>query len=181
MDMSKRTNGDRGPKTEVRNIRRGWIVALIALCFSAPLRAQESGIPVGNAAPAAKVETLDGKAADISQYIGKTPVLMEFWATWCPNCKELEPAMLAVQKKYAGKVQFVGVAVSANESPELVRRYVDKHGLAGAQFYDRKGNATDAYDVPATSFVVVINKAGKVVYAGLGGTQDLEAAIKKAL
>ena len=48
------------------------------------------------------------------------------------------------------------------------------------QFYDRKGTAIDAYDAPATSFVVVINKAGKVVYTGLGGTQDnLEAAIRK--
>lgn len=159
---------------------------LLATMFSlgagtATLRAQESGIAVGKDAPPAKLEMLDGKAADLSEYIGKSAIVMEFWATWCPNCKELEPAMLAAQKKYAGKVQFVGVAVSVNESPELVRRYVEKHGLAGVQFYDRKGTAIDAYDVPATSFVVVINKAGKVVYTGLGGTQNLDAAIKKGL
>jgi thiol-disulfide isomerase/thioredoxin len=171
---------DRRPKTEGRKFR--WIVALAFACVSGtPLRAQESGIPVGNVAPNAKLETLDGKAADLAQFIGKGPVVMEFWATWCPNCKELEPALLAAQKKYSGKVQFVGVAVSVNESPELVRRYVDKHGLAGAQFYDRKGTAIDAYGAPATSFVVVVNKAGKVVYTGLGGTQDLDAAIRKAL
>jgi hypothetical protein len=35
--------------------------------------------------------------------------------------------------------------------------------------------------VPATSFVVVIDKTGKVVYTGLGGTQDLDAQIKKVL
>ena len=152
------------------------------LCVIATsLRAQESGIPVGSVAPAAALETLEGKPADLSTYLKKGPVVMEFWATWCGNCKELEPALLAAQKKYAGKVQFVGVSVSVNQSPELVRRYVAKHGLTGAQFYDRKGNAIDAYDVPATSFVVVINKAGKVVYTGLGGKQDLDAAIKKAL
>jgi thiol-disulfide isomerase/thioredoxin len=154
---------------------------LVLLAMAAPLRSQESGIAVGKDAPSAKLETLDGKTADLSQFIGKDAIVMEFWATWCPNCKELEPSMLAAQKKYAGKVQFVGVAVSVNESPELVRRYVEKHGLAGVQFYDRKGTAIDAYDVPATSFVVVINKAGKVVYTGLGGTQNLDAAIKKAL
>lgn len=175
-------NGDGRPKMEARRLRGGWIVAmLVSTLASAPLRAQESGIAVGTAAPSARLETLDGKAADLSQYIGKDAIVMEFWATWCPNCKELEPALLAAQKKYAGKVQFVGVAVSVNESPELVRRYVEKHGLAGAQFYDRKGTAIDAYDVPATSFVVVISKAGKVVYTGLGGTQNLDAAIKKAL
>ena len=162
-------------------IKRLIAVAVCAgAAFTAPVRAQESGIPVGNIAPNAKMEMLDGKPGELSQFIGKGPIVMEFWATWCPNCKELEPAMLAAQKKYAGKVQFVGVAVSVNESPELVKRYVEKHGLAGVQFYDRHGTAIDAYDVPATSFVVVINKAGKVVYTGLGGDQKLEAAIQKA-
>ena len=167
-------------KTAKRLIRIATTAAVL-FGVAAPLRAQESGIPVGTVAPSAALETLDGKPADLSTYLKKGPVVIEFWATWCGSCKELEPAVLAVQKKYAGKVQFVGVSVSVNQSPELVRRYVAKYGLAGAQLYDRKGNAIDAYDVPATSFVVVINKAGKIVYTGLGGKQDLEAAIKKAL
>ena len=160
---------------------RGARVLMVALACAPRAGAQESGIPVGSAAPAAKLETLDGKPADLGEYVGKGPVLIEFWATWCENCKALEPAILAAQKKYAGRVQFIGVAVSANQSAELVRRYVEKHGLAGTQLYDRKGLSIDAYDVPATSFVVVINKAGKVVYAGVGGRQDVDAAIKKAL
>lgn len=157
----------------------GYFAALVLV--AAPLAAQESGIAVGSKAPSAKLETLDGNPADIGTFLGKGPVLIEFWATWCESCRDLEPAMLAAQKKYAGKVGFVGVAVSVNQSPELVRRYVAKHGLAGTQLYDRKGASIDAYEVPATSFVVVINKAGKVVYSGLGGKQDLDAAIKKAL
>jgi thiol-disulfide isomerase/thioredoxin len=144
-------------------------------------RAQDLGIEVGSTAPAAKVQTLDGKDADLAQYVGKTPVLMEFWATWCPNCKELEPALLDAAKKYGSRVKFVGVAVSVNQSPERVKAFVEKHKLPGDQYFDTKGNATGAFDVPATSYVVVINKAGKVVYTGLGGKQDLEAAIRKAL
>lgn len=143
--------------------------------------AQDLGVEIGSKAPAAKVFTLDGKEADLAQYIGKVPVLIEFWATWCPNCKELEPTLLEVAKKYGRQVKFVGVAVSVNESPERVKLFVAKHGLPGDQYFDTKGNATDAYDAPATSYVVVIDKGGKVVYTGLGGKQDLEAAIKKAL
>ncbi|MCX5768559.1 MAG: TlpA disulfide reductase family protein [Gemmatimonadetes bacterium] len=155
--------------------------ALFAMLLAAlPLAAQESGIAVGSAAPSATVETLDGKASDLSQLIGKSPVVIEFWATWCENCKELEPVWLAMQKKYVGKVQFASVAVGVNQSAELVRRYVDRHKLGGTQFYDRTGKAVDAYDVPATSYVVVINKNGKVVYGGVGGRQDLDAAIRKA-
>jgi len=73
---------------------------------------------------------------------------------------------------------------------EMARRESLRCPLAGGRapsaspgdyYFDTKSNATGAYDVPATSYVVVINKAGKVVYTGLGGKQDLEAAIKKAL
>lgn len=157
----------------------GTVVALA--CVPAAGRAQDLGIEVGSAAPAAKIFTLDGKEANLSQYIGKTPVIMEFWATWCPNCRELEPTLLAAVKKYGAQVKFIGVAVSVNESPDKVKVFVEKHGLPGDHFFDTKGEATGAYDVPATSYVVVINKAGKVVYTGLGGKQDLDAAIKKAL
>jgi thiol-disulfide isomerase/thioredoxin len=155
---------------------------IAATILSAPaVKAQESGIAVGKHAPAAIVQTLDGKAANLASYVGKGPVLMEFWATWCPNCRELEPSLLAAQKKYASRVRFVGVAVSVNESPARVKAYVAKHGIRHDIVFDTNGNAADAYDVPATSYVVVLNAKGDVVYTGLGGKQDLEAAIKKAL
>ena len=162
------------------------LALVLALAAAPALRpaaahAQELGIELGSTAPAAKVHTLDGKDADLAQYVGKTPVVMEFWATWCENCKELEPTLLAAAKKYGAQVKFVGVAVSVNQSPERVKAFVAKHGLPGDQFFDTKGSATGAYDVPATSYVVVLNKAGKVVYTGLGGKQNLDAAIKKAL
>jgi thiol-disulfide isomerase/thioredoxin len=157
------------------------LVAVAAMLFAATAGAQESGIEVGTHAPAAVVQTLDGKSADLASYVGKGPVLMEFWATWCPNCRELEPALLAAQKKYAGKVRFVGVAVSVNQSPAKVKAYVAKHGIRHDILFDGSGKATEAYDVPATSYVVVLNAKGDVVYTGLGGKQDLDAAIRKAL
>ena len=160
-----------------------FVAAASAMTMAVPrvLPAQDLGIEVGSTAPGAKVATLDGKDADLSAYIGKMPVLMEFWAVWCPNCKELEPTLLSVSKKYGSRVKFIGIAVSVNETPDRVKAFVEKHGLPGDHFFDTKGNATGAYDVPATSYIVVLDKTGKVVYTGLGGKQDLEAAIKKAL
>src|SRR5690349_24158317 len=98
------------------------IAGLTGAIFALPaaVRAQDSGIQVGMQAPAAAVETLDGKPANLAQYIGKTPVLMEFWATWCPNCRELEPHLKAAHTKYANQVRFIGVSVSVNQSPERV-------------------------------------------------------------
>jgi len=160
---------------------KGFVVGALCMAFAGSLSAQEIGIELGTAPPDAKVETLDGKPAQLSAYVGKQPTLLEFWATWCPNCRELEPKMKAMHAKYGAKVAFVGVAVSVNQSVERVKAYVAKHELPWTQVFDRKGEASGAYDAPATSYVVVLDRSGKVVYTGLGGKQNLEAAITKAI
>lgn len=149
--------------------------------FARPVVAQDLGIEVGTRAPAVTVNALDGRPVDLGQYIGKTPMLIEFWATWCPNCRELMPALIDAERKYGKRVKFVALAVAINQSPERVRRFLAAHPLPHDTFYDTEGKAAGAFDAPATSYVVVLDKTGKVVYTGLGGKQDLEAALKKAL
>ena len=165
-------------------IRARAVLSALAIgvtVLGAPLGAQASGIAVGAKAPVVTVEDVEGKPVDLGQWIGKRPVVLEFWATWCSNCEELEPAMKAAHARYADRVAFVGVAVPMNQSPRRVKLYAEKHGLPLALLYDREGAAIDAYQVPATSYVVVVDAGGKVVYTGLGGDQDLAAAIEKGL
>ena len=177
-------------KRRARLVVAAFVVMAVAPVLSVPgfpfpvpaLQAQETGLPVGAKAPASTiVETLDGKSFDIGQYVGKTPMLIEFWATWCPLCKQLEPTMIDVAKRYGSKVKFIGVAVSVNQTPERVKLYAEKHGLPMEVYYDRKGNAADAFDAAATSYIVVLDKNGTVVYTGLGGTQNIDAAVRKAV
>jgi thiol-disulfide isomerase/thioredoxin len=159
-----------------------FTMGAMSLMLARVLPAQDPmGLPVGAKAPGAMVQTLDGKRIDLSSYLGKGPVVLEFWALWCGNCKELEPQLKQLVSKYAGKVTFVSVAVSVNESPDRVKRYVEKYGLAQQVVFDADGAATDAYSAPATSYVVVIDRSGKIVYTGLGGEQQLEAAVQKGL
>jgi thiol-disulfide isomerase/thioredoxin len=156
------------------------LTAMLSLAAPAAARAQDSGLPLGSTAPSAKLETLDGKTVDLAQ-VAKGPAVIEFWATWCENCEHLLPALKTAYTKYGSKVRFVGVSVSANQSVKRVGLHVAKHGVPGLQLYDTKGEATGNWDVPATSYVVVLDRKGKVVYTGVGGDQDLEAAIRKAL
>ena len=153
----------------------------LLLALAPVARAQDIGLEIGSTAPGAKVETLDGQPADLASIVGKKPVVMEFWATWCGNCEEPEPTMRAMHAKYGDRVAFAGIAVSVNQTPARVKAYVERHKLPWLQFFDRRGEASGAYDAPATSYVVIVNAAGKVVYTGLGGKQDLESAIRKAL
>jgi thiol-disulfide isomerase/thioredoxin len=155
------------------------LTTALAALTTTPARAQDTGLEIGAAAPAVDVQTLSGATVNLGKYIGKTPIVMEVWATWCPACKELEPALVSLTKKYP-KVQFLGIAVSVNQSPELVKKFVEAHKLPGEHFFDKKGLASGAYDAAATSYVLVIDKSGKVVYTGVGGKQPkLEEAIRK--
>jgi thiol-disulfide isomerase/thioredoxin len=160
-----------------------FAVAAAVFAFS-PLsaaRGQDLGLPIGSTPRATTVHTLDGKPVDLSRYIGKTPVLIEFWATWCGNCRELMPTLTAAEKKFGDKVKFVVLAVAINQSPERVRKYMAAHPQKHETLYDTDGRAAAEFDAPATSYVVILDRAGRVVYTGLGGKQDLEKGLAKAL
>ncbi len=157
---------------------RASAVALLLL-GGGRLAAQESGIPVGSKAPAVIVNDLEGKPVDLGRYIGKQPVLLEFWATWCELCEELLPRVRAAQAAYGSKVEFIGVNVTVNQSPDRVRKYVDSHQPGFRTLYDDQGTSIRAYKVPTTSYVVVVDRAGKVAYTGTGGTQDLDGVLRR--
>lgn len=159
---------------------RTAIVAVAIALAPSLAHTQDLGIAVGEKAPGGPLETMTGQTVDLSTMLGKTPVVIEFWATWCGNCKQLEPAMRKAMTTHAGKVRFVTVAVSINQSYERVKAWQAANKLGGELLYDRKGTVSGAYEAPATSYVVVVDAAGKVVYTGVGGDQDLEAAIRKA-
>jgi thiol-disulfide isomerase/thioredoxin len=163
-------------------MKKLFALSILAAAYAAtPAMAQDLGIDVGSTAPAVTVQALDGKTVNLANYFGKTPVLIEFWATWCPNCKELMPTLLDAERKYGSRVKFMAIAVAINQSPEKVRRWLAAHPLPHDTFYDVEGKAAGAFDAPATSYVVVLDKTGRVVYTGLGGKQNLEAALRKAL
>ena len=167
-------------RTAVPRTAWGVLTALVMLAFPAFAGAQDTGLPLGSTPPSAVVETLDGKPIDLAKLTKGAPAVIEFWATWCENCEHLLPAMQKASTKYGAKVKFVAVAVSVNQSPKRVQLHAAKYKVPGVQLFDAKGDATGKWDVPATSHVVVLDKRGRVVYTGVGGEQDIEAAIRKA-
>ncbi|MEX2283195.1 MAG: TlpA disulfide reductase family protein [Gemmatimonadota bacterium] len=141
--------------------------------------AQDIGLAIGAKPAAAIVEDLDGKPVDLAQFVGKKPVLVEFWATWCPLCKELEPALNAARKKYGDALEVLIVAVGVNQTPRSIKRHVEGHPMPGRVLWDGKGAAVRAFEAPSTSYVVVLDAAGKVVYTGSGSEQRFESALAK--
>lgn len=174
-----RTDG-RAESRAMRWRRLGGLVALQSACAFAPLPAQV-GIALGSPAPAVTVNDLDGTPFDFTSIIGKKPVLIQFWATWCELCERLEPKVRAAAAKYGKDVEFIGVNVTVNQKPDRVRRWLEEHKPAFRTLWDNRGVAVRAYDVPSTSFIAIVDARGKVAYTGVGADQDIEGALRKVV
>ena len=160
--------------------RYGWALAL-ALAMPPVVRAQDIGLPIGASAPAVALEDLDGKPVDLGAYVGRQPVLVEFWATWCPLCKALEPTLKAAHARFGSTVRFVAIGVGVNETPRSIKRHLAEHPLPFPVLFDASGTAVRAYQAPTTSYVVVLDKAGKVTYTGAGAEQDIASALEQVV
>ena len=171
----------------VTNALRGLLAlgsaAALAMAWPAPVRAQDGdiGLPIGAAAPAAALQDLDGRPVDLAQLVGRKPVLLEFWATWCPLCAGLMSKIQAAHEEFGDRVDIVQIAVAVNETRGSVQRHAEEHHYPFRFLWDATGAAVRAYQAPTTSYVVVINAAGKVVYTGTGSEQDIKAAIRRAI
>lgn len=159
---------------------RWWKGAMLAalLAGAVPAAAQE-GLKVGARAPAVVINDLDGKPVDLAQYLGRKPYMLEFWATWCSVCEELLPKVKAAHAAYGAKVEFLGVNVTVNQTKERVRRYLQRHDPPFRTLYDEQGAAARAYDVPITSYIVIVDAQGRVAYTGSGADQDIDAALRR--
>jgi len=139
------------------------------------------GIAVGATPPAVTIEDLDGHPTDLSTLVGKQPVLIEFWATWCPLCAALMPRLDSAYAKHHNDVAFVAIAVAVNESPASVKRHLVKQPVPFRFLWDTNGGAVRAFQAPSTSYVVLLDAKGKVAYTGVGAEQDIETALRKVV
>jgi thiol-disulfide isomerase/thioredoxin len=151
------------------------------LGIAGPATGQDVGIAVGEKVAGVVIEDLAGAPVDLGDVIGKKPVLFEFWATWCPLCRALEPRIEAVKKQYGDGLEVVFVAVAVNQTKRSIQRHLDGHPMPGRMLWDTDGRAVRALKAPSTSYIVVLDAEGRVAYTGVGDDQDVGAAVAKVM
>lgn len=156
---------------------------VVAALFAATAAAQEAdlGIALGTVPDAPVLEELGGAEVDLGIYVGRKPVLLEFWATWCENCEALHPRMLEAHGLFGDRVEFFAIAVAVGQSEKRVARHLERHPVPYRTLWDGRGEAVRAFRAPATSYIVILDAGGRVAYTGLGRGQDLEAAVRAVL
>ena len=87
--------------------------------------------------------------------------------------------MIAAHKKYGSNVEFLIVAVGVNQNVRSIKRHFEGKPIPGRLLWDGQGKAVRAFMAPGTSYIVVLDAKGKVVYTGSGGEQTLEPVLAK--
>ena len=111
-------------------------------------------------------------------------VLLDFWGTWCPPCRESVPALRNVQKKFAGK-EFQIVSVSSDDDEEVWRTFIASQQMSWTEYIDLSGEIQSTFKIDSFPTYIVLDRDGVIRYRQSGYSQstgpELEEAINHAL
>ena len=131
-------------------------------------------------APRFTAKTLDGETFTNDSVRGKV-VLLQFWATWCPLCKNEEPIVDQLNKEFADSGLIV-LAVNVGESKKKVKKYLADSQRACRIVLTDDTNLAAMYQATAYPIYVVIDRDGFIVgtQRGAAGEQPLRHLLRKA-
>ena len=136
----------------------------------------------GMPAPDFTLTSLDGRKVKLSDFRGKA-VLLNFWATWCPPCKEEMPWFEELQRKYGNDgLVVVGVALDDSD-PATIAKFASDLGVNYPVLLGTNQVSDDYGDVQYLPTTFYIARDGTIVdkMTGLLDRKDLEEAVKKTL
>ena len=164
------------------------IVACLTLILWIPcsIAAGQSLTPLNSpiAAPEFNLVDMNGKQHKLSDYRGK-PVIVNFWATWCPPCREELPAM----NRAWGEIKNQGIemlAVNVGEDEDTIFSFMGDYPIDFTVLLDESGDIINEWPVKGVPTTFVVDPEGKLVYRAIGGREwdddkllDLVRALRK--
>jgi len=156
---------------------RGWHVAVVAtlvglfLLFYQGLWGDPSAIPtvlIGTPAPTfVGPNVVNGATIDLSQYRGKV-IMINFWASWCYECRVEHENLLALYNQFRNNPDFVLLGINYQDKLEDARQYLDVHGSPFQQVRDVKGTISIDYGVYGVPETFIIDKQGIIRHKQVG-------------
>jgi thiol-disulfide isomerase/thioredoxin len=145
--------------------------------IASPIRAREPF------APDFSFPSAEGQQVSNATLRGKV-VLMDFWGTWCPPCRESVPILQNLQKKYANK-GFQLVSVSSDDDEDVWKTFIQAQKMNWTEYIDLSGQVLQSFNIESFPTYIVLDKDGVMRFrqSGLGPTteQEVEDAINRAL
>jgi peroxiredoxin len=125
------------------------------------------GLERGKMAPDFELETLDGKSAKLSDYKGEK-VIVNFWATWCPPCREEIPDLKMLYAKKDVEILAVNMTDTENNEEEIQTFVNDKFEMPFPVLMDRTSEVATTYKIAAYPTSYLIDTTGQIQFMAMG-------------
>jgi len=120
-------------------------------------------------APDFALEDLDGKVHRLSDLRGK-PVIVNFWATWCPPCREEMPSMQRAWERLE-PAGVVLLAINVGEDPDRVFQFTANYPVEFPLLFDRDSAVSGEWPMRGLPSTFVVDPEGRIVYRAIGGRE----------
>lgn len=121
-------------------------------------------------APDFRVADLAGEKVSLKDLLGKGPIVVDFWATWCKPCLKELPYVDRIREKYADRgVQVLAVTIDSPKSQSQVKRYIDTHKYGFTVLLDPEQEVFRKLQGKGSiPYVVVLDAEGNIRYQHTG-------------
>jgi peroxiredoxin len=128
---------------------------------------------LGYVAPEIALQDLNGQTVRLSGLRGR-PVLLNFWAAWCPPCRKELPDLQRFHERYGVKVALIGV--NWGEPAQTVKPFLERYGVTYSNLLDERGTAFVSYRLTGTPTTFFIDSEGHIRGVWLGPLKGEEIA-----
>ncbi|WP_077338681.1 redoxin domain-containing protein [Pseudocolwellia agarivorans] len=132
------------------------VITLLLLC-SYQTKAADFTVPL---------TTLDNQVTSVEKLMGKKPIYLKFWASWCQPCMKEMPHLQENFDTYSNSIQFLAINIDLNETDENIKNVIEKYGLTLPIYKDDNGRLAQELEFNGTPYHVLIDKEGDVVHKG---------------
>ncbi len=157
-------------------IYRAAMLCLILLLPVYIMQAQQVSIET----PDVKVLSVSGEEISLSAFRDKI-TLYDFWATWCPPCRESIPQLVSLHQDYKDKLNIVGISLDSEDTAGQIPGFIKKYNM---EYHQLLGDIklTEKFGVvKAIPTMFIADKTGKIVYkhVGFSTREELVKILKK--
>jgi len=154
------------------------VLILFVVSCSKPSKISDEkdiGISIGKTAPDFELQSLEDKTTKLSDFRGKN-VILNFWASWCPPCREEMPEFERIYRNNPDKIVIVGV--NLQESKENAEAFVKKLGITFPILLDPDAEVKALYNIFTQPVTYFIDSNGKIVDKKFGPLTNEEISEK---